>query len=92
MNVTCPHCGGTLMYTEPPTKVERKLLESIEYLTGFFNRPPSYRELADYEGYDSLGTVSRHVANMKRKGLLLPTQRRSKYSLVTMEYALRNEC
>lgn len=51
----------------------KRQLEIIEYISSFYsqhNYSPSYREIQEYFGFSSLGSVYNHIQSLKKKGAL----------------------
>lgn len=71
------------------TKRQREL---VDYIYEFINNnrySPSYREIAERFGFQSLGTVYKHVNVLKRKGVLHQDSKTSRSISPVKEIALR---
>jgi len=60
------------------TKRQREVLDFIQGFEADRNYSPSFQEIADGLGLNSLATVHKHVHNLKRKGLLKGDDNRSR--------------
>lgn len=53
------------------TKRQRELIDFIQHFIATNRYSPSYREIGRHFGFNSLGSVHKHVATLKKKGFLL---------------------
>lgn len=53
------------------TKRQRELIDFIQLFISTNRYSPSYREIGHHFGFNSLGSVHKHVATLKKKGFLL---------------------
>lgn len=52
------------------TKRQREIVDFIDEFIGQNNYSPSYREIMNHFGFSSLGSVYKHIAVLKRKGVI----------------------
>ena len=52
------------------TPKQRQVLNTIQEITAERGSAPTFREIADHLGYDSVGTVQDHIKALTRKGYL----------------------
>lgn len=52
------------------TKRQREIIDFIDEFTAVHRYAPSYREIGNHFGFSSLGSVHKHIATLKRKGIL----------------------
>lgn len=53
------------------TKRQRELIDFIQNFISTNRYSPSYREIGHYFGFNSVGSVHKHIATLKKKGFLL---------------------
>ncbi len=63
--------SGTINGITRPTKKQKQLLEYIESFIAIHGYSPSYREIMNGIGYNSVATVALHVNNLVKRGHLL---------------------
>lgn len=73
-----------------PTKKQRELLSFIEGFIGAHGYSPSYREIMQGQGYNSVATVSLHINNLIRRGHLNKRDRSAR-SLELVKPSLEKE-
>jgi SOS-response transcriptional repressor LexA len=73
--------------TVRPTKKQRELLAFIEQFIGAHGYSPSYREIMNGLGYNSVATVSLHVTSLIKRGHL----RKRDYSARSLEVVTPSE-
>jgi len=61
------HEGG---YVKGLTKRQRELIDYIQDFITANRYSPSYREISTHFGFTSLGSVYKHIATLKKKGML----------------------
>lgn len=57
------------------TKRQREIVDFIESYVSQKRCSPSYREIQDFFGFSSLGSVYNHIQTLKRKGVLSETSK-----------------
>lgn len=66
------------------TKRQREIVDFIDGFIGENNYSPSYREIMNHFGFSSLGSVYKHIAVLKRKGVIR-AQKNSARSIALQE-------
>jgi repressor LexA len=60
------------------TKKQRQILDYVESFVETNGYSPSYEEIADHFGYNSLATVHEHLTNLEQKGFLRKNYNKSR--------------
>ncbi|CAA9299913.1 MAG: SOS-response repressor and protease LexA [uncultured Gemmatimonadetes bacterium] len=60
------------------TKKQRQILDYVESFVDSNGYSPSYEEIADHFGYNSLATVHEHLTNLEQKGFLRKNYNKSR--------------
>jgi repressor LexA len=60
------------------TKKQRQILDYVESFVDTNGYSPSYEEIADHFGYNSLATVHEHLTNLEQKGFLRKNYNKSR--------------
>jgi repressor LexA len=60
------------------TKKQRQILDYVESFVESNGYSPSYEEIADHFGYNSLATVHEHLTNLEQKGFLRKNYNKSR--------------
>jgi repressor LexA len=60
------------------TKKQRQILDYVESFVDTNGYSPSYEEIADHFGYNSLATVHEHLTNLETKGFLRKNYNKSR--------------
>jgi repressor LexA len=60
------------------TKKQRQILDYVETFVETNGYSPSYEEIADHFGYNSLATVHEHLTNLEQKGFLRKNYNKSR--------------
>jgi repressor LexA len=60
------------------TKKQRQILDFVETFVETNGYSPSYEEIADHFGYNSLATVHEHLTNLEQKGFLRKNYNKSR--------------
>ena len=60
------------------TKKQRQILDYVESFVEGNGYSPSYEEIADHFGYNSLATVHEHLTNLEQKGFLRKNYNKSR--------------
>ena len=67
--VICPRCGQTAPANRRPlTKAQRQLYDTFVDLSDRNRVAPTFQELADELGYNSVGTIADHIKTLVGKG------------------------
>lgn len=72
------------------TKRQREILEFIKDFINQKNYSPSFKEIGDYFGFSSLGSVYSHIQTLKKKGML-HAESSSSRSLSILEKTCKTE-
>jgi SOS-response transcriptional repressor LexA len=70
MSNPCPTCGAVKPTAVPRTRKQVEVLAAIEGYTAEAGHPPSYAQLAQILGVSSKATIAKHIAALKRQGLI----------------------
>lgn len=74
-----------------PTKKQHELLKFIREFIDEHEYSPSYREIADGMGYNSVATVALHVNNLIERGQLTKRDKSSRSLEVVVHKRPRNQ-
>ncbi len=58
----------------PTTRRQREILQLLEHRQSTGEPPPSYREIGEHLGIPNVSAVAKHIAVLRRKGLLETTE------------------
>lgn len=54
----------------PLTRPQKEVLEAVREYVDRYGVAPTYQEIADAVGYDSIGTVAEHLGSLESKGFI----------------------